>query len=111
MSKIKVIISPGHAFFEPNQKYESILKQKGHQGWASLQARTDKNIIEFIEKHIDGDHKIALVGKTEYGTGYVKIVEVDTSIPWIIESYDNSEYIHYIDFKIIDKNLNYAKYK
>ena len=38
------------------------------------------------------------------------IKEVDTSRPWTILDYDGSEYVQYLDYNIIDKDLNYCKY-
>ena len=41
----------------------------------------------------------------------LEIVEVDTSRPWTIEEYDGAEYIKYLDYEILDKELNYGKNK
>jgi hypothetical protein len=38
------------------------------------------------------------------------IAEVDTSRPWTILEYDGSEYIQYLDYKVIHKDLNYCKF-
>ena len=39
----------------------------------------------------------------------VHIVDVDTTRPWAIESYDGAEYIQYLDYNIIDKNINFCE--
>ena len=41
----------------------------------------------------------------------VIITEVDTSRPWTICEYDNSEYIQYLDYDIINQKANYCKFK
>lgn len=40
-----------------------------------------------------------------------KIVKVDTARYWTIEEYDGSESIKYIDFKILDQEIGYVKFK
>ena len=40
-----------------------------------------------------------------------KIVDVDTSRPWTIETYDGAEYIQYLDYNVVNKELNYCTYK
>ena len=39
------------------------------------------------------------------------IVEVDTSRPWKIEEYDGAEYIQYLDYIVINEEINYCDYK
>lgn len=41
----------------------------------------------------------------------ISIEDVDNNRPWKISEYDGSEYIQYLDYEIIDKELNYAKLK
>ena len=38
------------------------------------------------------------------------IAEVDTSRPWTILEYDGSEYIQYLDYKVVDKDMNYCSF-
>ena len=40
-----------------------------------------------------------------------EIVDVDTSRPWTITTYDGAEYIQYLDYDVIDEPLNYCEYK
>lgn len=71
--------------------------------------RTGK-IVELLEKqgeiisHQNGGYWI----KT-YDEFYF-IAEVDTSRPWTILEYDGAEYVQYLDYSIIDKNLNYCEF-
>ena len=39
----------------------------------------------------------------------LNIVDVDTSRPWSIETYDGAEYVQYLDFSYIDKNINFCE--
>ena len=39
------------------------------------------------------------------------IVEVDSSRPWKIEEYDGAEYIQYLDYVVINEEINYCDYK
>jgi hypothetical protein len=39
----------------------------------------------------------------------LSIVDVDTSRPWGIETYDGSEYVQYLDFSYIDKSINFCE--
>lgn len=39
------------------------------------------------------------------------IQEVDTTRPWTIENYDGAEYIQYLDYNIINSDINYCVYK
>ena len=39
------------------------------------------------------------------------LVDVDTSRPWTILDYDGAEYIQYLDFDIIDTEINYCELK
>lgn len=41
----------------------------------------------------------------------LSIVDIDISRPWDIAEYDGSEYIQYLDYEIIDSELNYGKQK
>ena len=39
------------------------------------------------------------------------IVDVDTTRPWRIRSYDGTEYIEYLDYEILDRDMNYCVLK
>ena len=47
----------------------------------------------------------------EYNKGFYYIVEVDTTRPWRITDYDGLEYVQYLDYVVIDKELNYCELK
>ncbi|MFO1442848.1 hypothetical protein KDN24_06420 [Bacillus sp. Bva_UNVM-123] len=108
MSKsVKVILSKNHGFFEPNREYQELLRKKG-MSWWELKARTDLEIIGFIEQNRLGNINVFQVGKEYYQ--YASIVEIDTTKPWTIEEYDGAEYIKYIEYEVLDEKLNYCKF-
>lgn len=39
------------------------------------------------------------------------IVDVDINRPWRISSYDGAEYIEYLDYEILDQDMNYCVLK
>ena len=47
----------------------------------------------------------------EYNKGFYYIVEVDTTRPWRITDYDGLEYVQYLDYIVIDEELNYCELK
>lgn len=74
-------------------------------------------LVEILKKNKNQIYKI--VGKT---TKYIiwnddiqwtcsfQIVEVDISKRWRIRDYDGAEHIEYLDYKLIDKEMNYYDY-
>ena len=40
----------------------------------------------------------------------MQIVNVDVSRPWKIEEYDGAEYIQYLDYKVINQDINYCNF-
>jgi hypothetical protein len=103
-----VIISGSYGIFEPNDEYQALLDKKGLNWW-DMEARTDKEIVKFVEDHYyDNECEVSLIGKEDYQ--YVSVDEVDTSIPWTINEYDGAEYVKYIKYSVIDKELNYCKF-
>lgn len=78
---------------------------------------TSDNIESYLKKHKNS------IGKLEENNTYyvydeginclkcLSIENVDTSKPWKISEYDGSEYIQYLDYEIVDKDLNYCKFK
>ncbi|MED3562320.1 hypothetical protein [Bacillus xiapuensis] len=104
----KVVISGCYGGFEPNKKFQNLLNEKGLNWW-EIKARTDKDIIKFVEDNFRNDYQVDQLGKENYQ--YVNIAEVDTSISWTIEEYDGAESIHYIKYKVIDPDLNYCEYE
>ena len=47
----------------------------------------------------------------EYNKDFYYIVEVDTTRPWRITDYDGLEYVQYLDYIVIDEELNYCELK
>lgn len=47
----------------------------------------------------------------EYNKGFYYVVEVDTTRPWRIADYDGLEYVEYLDYVVIDEELNYCELK
>lgn len=102
---VKVIIQSCHGLFEPTKAFERLIKSKGYKGLWSIEARTDKDLIEYVEKNVN-EHGV-MKGK-DYWT-YVIVVEVDTSKPWCIDEYDGSEHIMYLEYEVLNKELNYVR--
>lgn len=105
--EIKVILSTNHGGFHPNVLFQRFLQERGYQ-WYELQARTDEEVIAFVEDHAKV-HGVALL--SEYDYEYLTVVKVDTSIPWSIEEYDGAEYIKTLEYEVIDEALNYIRFK
>jgi hypothetical protein len=106
MSNVKVIIQGCYGLFDPTPGFERLILSKGHKGLWSIQARTDKDLIEFVEKNSkDG----LFFGKEDYM--YLRVAEVDTSKQWTISEFDGAESIKYIKIKVIDKDLNFVSLK
>lgn len=109
---IKVIIQASYAPFIPPKKYKELLESKGYSYWGEMAARTDENLIAYIEQHCDNGRGL-MGGKDKWGHswGLLIIEEVDTSRPWFIDEYDGAENIQYIDYDIVIPELNYCKFK
>lgn len=107
---VEVIIKPGHSIFKTTDKLQNLMKKKGHKYLFTMEARTDKDLIEYIKRNSTPEpYRIMLGRKSEYGQGYVTVVEVDTSRPWYIREYDNAESICYVDYDVVDEKLNMVK--
>lgn len=107
MAKVKVILQGSYGVFEPSDEFAELIKSKGYKSLWSISARTDKDLVKYVEQH-SNEHGI-LTGKEEFE--YVRVVEVDTSRPWTIDDYDGAESILYLDYEVIDKNLNFVRLK
>lgn len=104
---VKVIVSPGHGFFQARPDFQAAMEAKGYEHWSLLEARTDEDLVIFVESN-SGEHGVMFgINSWEYLT----VVEVDTSRPWYIENYDNAEGIQYVEYEVIDANLNFVKMK
>lgn len=67
------------------------------------------NIVSFIQKNgrlVDERRNVY-----ELNGSFYEIKDVDTSRPWTIGEYDGSEYVQYMDYKMLDEKLNYGKFK
>ena len=60
--------------------------------------------------HVQGDYYVSWdeIYKT---TALFKIQDVDITRPWTIQEYDGSEYIQYLDYNIVNTDMNYCVYK
>lgn len=105
--KIKIVLSNSYGSFMPNKKFQDFLLKKGYKNWWELKARTDEDVIQYVENNLHEDYLVAPLGENEWE--HVSIVEVNTSIPWAIDHYDGAESIHYIKYEMVDKGLNYYK--
>ncbi|MES9681860.1 hypothetical protein ABWK22_02845 [Gottfriedia acidiceleris] len=105
MSKVKVIIQPSFGIFEPKEDFKKLIDKTGRALW-NLSGRTNEDYIKFVEDNADDG---ILFGKESWT--YIKVVEVDTSRPWLIDDYDGSESIKYVKYRVIDKELNYVELK
>ena len=41
----------------------------------------------------------------------IQIADVDTTRPWCIDNYDGKEYIKYLDYNVVNEDINYCKWK
>lgn len=109
---MRIIIQPSYGFFEPSKEFQDFLEKKGYSYWGEMKARTDQDVIAFVEMHYDNGS--ALMGKEdEWGHrhGHVRVVEVDIKRPWLIDEYDGAESIQYIDYEVVDPKINLCKFK
>lgn len=78
------------------------------------QSRFPKNRIGDVVSYIDttGEylHKESNGYWVRVGNEMYFIAEVDTSRPWTILEYDGSEYIQYLDYKVINEDMNYCSF-
>lgn len=108
MREYKVIISNCYGGFEPNKEYQELLNKKGLSWW-EIKARTDSEIIDFVEENIINQYGVAKIGIENYQC--VSVAKVDISIPWTIEQYDGAESIQYIKYKVLDDAINYCEFE
>lgn len=81
--------------------------------WNDIKWRTE-SVPEYLLSHPEFEytqdyHKPDRVFKV--GNNIIMLIDVDTSRPWTILDYDNSEYIQYLDYDTIDKESNYCSLK
>lgn len=67
------------------------------------------NIVDYIEEHGEFISKHDNIYKLS--NSLYSIVDVDISRPWRITSYDGSEYVEYLDYNVVNKELNYCELK
>ncbi len=108
MSEVKVIIQGSSGIFEPAKEFEQLIKQQGYESVFEIEARTDHVLINYVEEQARNNHGV-LRGKEDYL--HVLVVEVDTSVPWMISKYDGAESIRYLEYEVIDEYLNYVRLK
>lgn len=109
-TKIKVIISPSFGQFEPNRAFAKFLKDRGYLDWTSIEARTDQEVIQYVEAQIEKsklDFHMAFIGIAK--DQYVMIAEVETDSPWTISENKGAEFLRFFSYEIIDPQLNYCQ--
>lgn len=67
------------------------------------------NIVDYIEKNGELVDKYRNVYKL--ANSFYSIEDVDISRPWRVTDYDGSEYVQYLDYVVIDEELNYCELK
>lgn len=124
---MKVLIFHQGMFMFFNSKMQQLLNQK------TFPVNRTGNIIKYIENntiacrdtnnimdlcknnpnkfiHVQGDYYVSW--DCIYETmALFKIQDVDITRPWTIQEYDGSEYIQYLDYNIVNTNMNYCVYK
>ena len=71
------------------------------------QCRID--MVNYIEKNGEFVDKYRNVYKL--ANSFYSIEDVDISRPWRVTDYDGSEYVQYLDYVVIDEELNYCELK
>lgn len=99
---MKVVLFIGYGQTKLNKKLkEEIDKHPFPQCRMSIVDYIEKN-GRFVDKHRN---------VYELANSFYSIHDVDISRPWRIADYDGSEYVQYLDYNIVDKELNYCKLK
>ena len=65
------------------------------------------NIVDFIKKHGNSISEVDNV--YEINNSFYCIKDVDIDRPWRITDYDGKEWVQYLDYEVIDKDLNYCE--
>ena len=124
---MKVLIFHQGVFMFLNSKIQQLLSQKIFPENRTgdiikyiedniIVCKDTNNIIELIKNnpnnfiHIQGDY-YASWDKIYKTIALFKIQEVDITRPWTIQEYDGSEYIQYLDYNIVNTDMNYCVYK
>ncbi|PFP65318.1 hypothetical protein COK00_12015 [Bacillus cereus] len=105
MTIVKVIIQPSFGSFKPKRDFQRLIDKVGIPLW-NIAGRVHSAYVNFVEENSD-DNGI-LQGKDSWS--YLKVTKVDTSRPWMINDYDGSESIKYVDYKVVNKQLNYVQF-
>ena len=121
---IKVLLFTSHVGVTLNNEMKKII-----QGKDFVEGRIA--VVEYVESHaekVNASSTYDIIEKTRdpekiyfvkdtyfiYNNNVkclscMKIVDVDISRPWCIKEYDGAEYIQYLDYTIVNKELNYGK--
>ena len=132
---MKVFLFSGHESAYPTEEMQKILDK------LEFPYNRIGEIVEFIEKNSEeivdysaysllntkkniGKNRLSsniyacCTKKKEselFGSNYpittLAIVDVDITRPWTIDVYDGSEYIKYLDYDVVDEDINYCKWK
>ncbi len=99
---MKVLVCRGYGSHSFNKELKCKLSQ----------SKFPKNRVGKIIKYLEEQGEVVLRQDNGYWIKaydeFYFIAEVDTSRPWTILDYDGSEYIQYLDYDIIDKDMNYC---
>jgi predicted oxidoreductase (fatty acid repression mutant protein) len=107
MANLTVLLSPSFGSFSPNRSFAKLLKQKGYAEWNSIEARTDKDIVEFVKAHMEktpNDFNVAFIGVSK--DQYVILHNVDTAKPWAIIQQHGAEAVQYVAYNVLNSKLN-----
>lgn len=132
---MKVLLFSGHESAYPTEEMQKILDK------LEFPFNRIGEIVEFIEKNSEdiidysaisllntkkhiGKHRLTSniyacctrKKKSElFGSNYpittLAIVDVDITRPWTIDVYDGAEYIKYLDYDVVDEDINYCKWR
>lgn len=122
---MKMVLFTGHGGIYLNSELKKIFKDFSIQNRIDavdyLQTHyedADKDYYAYLEQIkkkdviVKADEKTYLCWNVDNESICVySIVDVDTTRPWTIEHYDGSEYVKYLEFKLIDEKYNYYKCK
>ena len=87
------------------QKAGEVLDYSRNKSLKEQCQESENKLIRF------SDNQFYFYNENSKGLHPFSIVEVDTSRPWKIEEYDGAEYIQYLDYVVINEEINYCDYK
>ena len=124
---MKVLIFHQGIFMFSNSKIQELLNHKNFPENRTgdiikyiedntIICKDTNNIMDLCESnpnkfiHVQGEYYLGWDKKYDISVLF-KIQEVDITRPWTIQEYDGSEYIQYLDYNIVNTDMNYCVYK